>query len=104
MSTTKLLTTSGAAVLFALMVTAGPAAAIAVPEPGSGTPSVAEPGPPNYPEYDPQYEVPPVTVAQDTGLDASSAALGALAGIALAGAGLGTAMVVTRRRDNTQSA
>ncbi|TCC49090.1 hypothetical protein E0H75_21370 [Kribbella capetownensis] len=65
---------------------------------------MTEPGPPNYPTYDPRYEVPRVTVAQDTGLDASSAALGALAGIALAGVGLGTAVVVTRRRDNTQSA
>ena len=104
MSTTKLLTTTGAAVLFALMATAGPAAAIEVPESGNATPSATEPGPPNYPSYDPQYEVPPVTAGQDTSLDASSAALGALAGIALAGVGFGTALVVAHRRDNTQSA
>lgn len=95
---TQLLTASGAAVLFALMATTGPAAAIEAPEPSSGsTSSVTEPGPPNYPKYDPQYEVRPV-VAQDTGLDTTSVALGALGGIALGGAGLGIALAVGRHR------
>jgi hypothetical protein len=93
---TRVLTTSGAAVLFAFMAIAGPAAALEAPEPGGG-PTTTEPGPPNYPTYAPQYEVPQVA-AQDTGIDASSAALGALAGIALGGAGLGVALAVGRHR------
>ncbi len=94
----RLLTAGGAAVLFALMATAGPAAALEAPEPGGGS-TVTEPGPPNYPAYAPQYEVPQVA-AQDTGVDTSSAVLGALAGIALAGAGLGTAFAIARHRDH----
>jgi len=98
---TRMLMTGGAAVLFAVMASAGPAAALETLEPSGGiSSSVTEPGPPNYPTYDPRYEVPPV-VAQDTGIDVSSAALGALAGIALGGAGLGVALVVGRHRHPT---
>jgi LPXTG-motif cell wall-anchored protein len=81
-------------------LTAGPATAVDVPFPVTSVYSVdaaANPGPPNYPEYDPRYEVPraaPV-VEQDTGLEATSIALGALGGVALAGATVG----VLRRRD-----
>ena len=96
----RLLATSGAAVLFALTVSALPAAAGQAPEPGSSS-SVTLPGPPNYPEYNPQYEVPRFS-AQDTGLDTTSVALGALGGIALGGAGLGAAIVITRHRRHPQ--
>jgi hypothetical protein len=98
MKITRLMTTGGATVLIALGASTGTAAAIEVPERDSGA-AVMLPGPPNYPEYDPMYELTPVA-AQGTGVDASSAALGALAGIALAGAGLGAAFAVARHRDH----
>jgi hypothetical protein len=102
-TTTRLVTTSGAAVLLALMATTGPAAAVEPPEPGGTSGSSATlPGPPNYPEYDPRYELAPVA-KQDTGIDTSSAALGALGGIALGGAGLGIALAVSRRHHHPQS-
>lgn len=94
----RLLVKGGAAVLIALAAATGPAMAGDMPE-RTTEPALTEPGPPNYPRYDPQFEVPSVT-AQDSGIDASSAALGALAGIALAGAGLGTAYLVVRHRDH----
>jgi hypothetical protein len=67
------------------------------------TVSASNPGPPNYPNYDPRYEVPRTesVVAQGNGLETTSVALGALGGIALAGAGLGLTLGVQRRRDHT---
>jgi hypothetical protein len=53
----------------------------------------------NYPNYDPLYEVQPVQ--QSDGLDTTSVTLGALGGIALAGAGLGIAFGLQRRRDHS---
>jgi hypothetical protein len=44
---------------------------------------------------------PPAQTAKDSGLDATSIALGALGGIAFAGAGLGITLGVQRRRDHT---
>ncbi len=89
-----------AGVLLALTVTAGPAAAIALPDPPVVVPSMAEPGPPNYPNYDPQYEVKVSSPVEQrkSGIDTSSAVLGALGGIALGGAALGITLVVERRR------
>lgn len=95
------LTASGAGILLALMAAAAPATASPNPEPNgpAGTSTTAPNlGPPNYPNYDPQYEVSPVE--QDSGLDTTSVALGALGGIALGGAGLGITLGVQRRRDH----
>jgi hypothetical protein len=94
-----------AGVLLALTVTAGPAIAIELPagDPYVPTPAVAEPGPPNYPSYDPQDEaklLPPVE-QRKSGLDTTSVALGALGGIALGGAALGIALTIERRRHLT---
>jgi hypothetical protein len=89
-----------AGVLLALTVTAGPAIAIDLPDPNVPTPAVSEPGPPNYPSYDPQYEakiLPPVE-QRKSGLDTTSIALGALGGIALGGAALGITLTIERRR------
>jgi hypothetical protein len=85
------------------MVTAGPAIAIERPEPHSPAqiaPNPAasyEPGPPVYPNYDPQYQV-SAPVEQGSGLDTTSVALGALGGIALGGAALGITLAVERHR------
>jgi hypothetical protein len=93
-----------AGVLLALTVTAGPAAAIALPDPPVVLPSMVEPGPPNYPSYDPEIEAklfpPPAQQVEQrkSGLDTTSVALGALGGIALGGAALGITLVVERRR------
>lgn len=96
------LTASGAGILLALMATATPATGIVKPEPngpaGTST-TMPNPGPPNYPQYDPQYEISPVE--QKSGLDTTSVALGALGGIALGGAGLGITLGVQRRRDHS---
>ncbi|TDW92279.1 hypothetical protein EV647_4115 [Kribbella sp. VKM Ac-2566] len=80
------------------------------PDEGSGYPGYGDPSPTNlvpddwpdertgYPEYADQA---PATGARSTpGLDATSIALGAMGGIALGGAALGTTLVVQRRRDN----
>jgi hypothetical protein len=97
------LAASGAGVCLAAVVTAGPAIAIEKPEPhgpAQNAPNAAspyEPGPPNYPSYDPQYDV-SAPVAQGTGLDTTSIALGALGGIAVGGAALGITLAVERRR------
>jgi hypothetical protein len=93
------LTVSAAAVWLALAAT--PAAADQ-PEPTTRpetTATMPTQGPPNYPNYDPRYEVPRV-VHQGGGLEATSVALGALGGIALAGAGLGITLGIQRRRDH----
>jgi hypothetical protein len=95
----KRLMMTSAAALLTLTATAVPAAAVDVPEP-SHTPAIVEQGPPNYPAYDPQYEVAPLA-AQGSG-DTSEAVLGALAGFALAGAAFGTAFAVARHRDRPQ--
>jgi hypothetical protein len=95
------LTASGAGILLALMATAAPATASSMREPydpPETSATVPNPGPPNYPKYDPKSEVSPVE--QESGLDTTSVALGALGGIALAGAGLGIARGVQRRRDH----
>jgi hypothetical protein len=87
-----------------LAIAATPAAAVDQPEPTTRpetTATVPNSGPPNYPNYDPRYEVPrggPV-VQQGGGLEPTSVALGALGGIALAGAGLGITLGIQRRRD-----
>ncbi len=91
-----------AGVLLALTVTAGPAIAIELPARDSYVPTQAvfEPGPPNYPSYDPQDEArlfPPVE-QQKSGLNTTSVALGALGGIALGGAALGITLIIERRR------
>ena len=64
----------------------------------SSTGTVPNQGPPNYPQYDPAYEV--RRVEQRSGLDTTSVALGALGGIALGGAALGITLGVQRRRDH----
>jgi hypothetical protein len=97
------LAASGAGLCLAAMVTAGPAIAIERPEthgPAQNAPSAAspyEPGPPNYPSYDPRFEV-SAPVKQKSGLDTKSVALGALGGIALGGAALGITLAVGRHR------
>ena len=126
------LTMSSAGIWFAVMATAAPATALEPPEPrseagsvatmptqgppnypnydpryevspakqGNGSvPTMPTQGPPNYPSYDPRYEVKPVN--QGNGLDTTSVALGALCGIALAGAGLGITLGVQRRREHS---
>jgi hypothetical protein len=79
-----------AGVLLAVMATAGPAMATEKTESSSvGTGwTVMDAGPPNYPNYDPQYEV-TRPVEQWDGVDATSIALGALGGVALGGLALG---------------
>jgi len=94
-----------AGALLALTVTAGPAIAteLQARAPSAPTPAVFEPGPPNYPSYDPQYEAklfPPVE-QRKSGLDTTSVALGALGGIALGGAALGITLTIERRRHLT---
>jgi hypothetical protein len=96
------LTVSVAALWFALAAT--PAAAGEIPEPTTRpetTATAPNTGPPNYPNYEPRYEVPRVesVVQQGGGLEATSVALGALGGIALAGAGVG--ITLQRRRAHT---
>jgi hypothetical protein len=66
----------------------------------SSTGTVPNQGPPNYPRYDPAYEVRPVE--QRNALDTTSVALGALGGIALGGAALGITLGVQRRRDHAE--
>ena len=90
----------GAGVLLALTVTAGPAIAM---EPNVPTPAVVEPGPPNYPSYDPEDEAKlfPAVEQRKRGLDSTSVALGALGGIALGGAALGITLIIERRRNLT---
>ena len=95
------LTVSIAGIWLALAATAAPATAVDQPAPTPAA-TMPNPGPPNYPNYDPQYEVPRVASVADheNGLDTTSVALGALGGIALAGAGLGITLGVQRRRDH----
>ncbi|MFI7061916.1 hypothetical protein ACIBL3_13100 [Kribbella sp. NPDC050124] len=95
----KRLMMTGAAALLTLTATAAPAAAIDVPE-RSTAPAIVEQGPPNYPAYDPQYELAPISTSGSG--DATSAVLGAIAGFALAGAAFGTAFAVAARRDRPQ--
>jgi hypothetical protein len=92
----------GAGICLAVMATASPATANEMPEPGRAETSmtVPESGPPNYPTYDPQYEVSPAA-EHKSGLDTTSIALGALGGIAFGGAGLGIILGVQRRRDHS---
>ena len=73
---------AGAAISVALMTTAAPAMAQQPPEPGpvSTEPAVTSPAP---------------------AVDVSSAALGALGGIALGGLGLGITVGIQRRRDHS---
>jgi hypothetical protein len=97
------LAASSAGVWLAFMVTAGPAIAVEKPEShgqSQNAPNPApsyEPGPPNYPNYDPQFEV-SAPAEHKSGLDTTSVALGALGGIALGGAALGITLSVERRR------
>jgi len=94
-----------AGVLLALTVTAGPAIATEVTAgaPNVLTPALSEPGPPNYPSYDPQDEAKlfPAVEQRKSGLDTTSVALGALGGIALGGAALGITLIIERRRNLT---
>ena len=77
---------AASAVIVAGLVTAAPAMANYSPEPGSGGPVDTAP--------------PPATSTSDS-VDLSSAGVGALAGIALGGAGLGIALAVQHRRDRS---
>ncbi len=87
----------------ALLSVAAPASASVKPhDPSVHASTAPAPGydqPYNYPKYDPRYEVQPIE--QSDGLDAASVALGALGGIAFAGAGLGITLGVQRRRDHS---
>jgi hypothetical protein len=68
---------------------------------GPSTPPVP-PNSHNYPKDDVGYQVPSSgsVGGQGDGVEATSVALGALGGIALAGAGLGITLGVQRRRDH----
>ena len=79
---------AGAALSAALMTIAAPAMAQLPPEPGGG--SIERP-------VDPQPVPEPGPEAGS--VDLSSAALGALGGLALGGAGLGITLGIQRRRD-----
>ncbi|TDO30993.1 hypothetical protein EV643_13417 [Kribbella sp. VKM Ac-2527] len=87
-SSTKILTgfAASAAACVGLLSIAAPASADVKPD---GGPS----------QYIPAGEVP--IVEERNGLDTSSVALGALGGIAFAGAGLGITLGVQRRRDHS---
>jgi hypothetical protein len=65
------------------------------PDEGTGYPGYGD-------QSSPKAAVPNAggAVTQRNGLDTTSVALGALAGIALGGAGLGITLVVQRRRDH----
>lgn len=118
------LTMSGAGIWLAAMATAAPATATEPPAPHSAAGSVATmptQGPPNYPNYNPRYEVHPTPqpqgppnyptysadnvpvkpVKQGNGQATSSATLTALGGLALGGAGLGITLGVQRRRKHS---
>jgi hypothetical protein len=75
---------TGAAVSVALMTAATPAMAQEYPNPEGGS----------------SGERTATAPAHDDGLDTNSVVLGALAGIALGGAGLGITLGVQRRRDD----
>lgn len=81
---------AGAAVSVAFLTTAAPAMAQYAPEPEGGS-TVRTLDPP---------AAAPATQAVPA-VDLSSAALGALGGIALGGVGLGVMLIVQRRRDHS---
>lgn len=81
---------AGAAISVAFMTTAAPAMAQNAPEPAGG--SIER-------TLDPPGSVPSAPAAP--AVDVSSAALGALGGIALGGVGLGIMVGVQRRRDDS---
>ncbi|WP_329001627.1 hypothetical protein OHA18_01480 [Kribbella sp. NBC_00709] len=81
---------AGAAVSVAFMTTAAPAMAQNAPEPAGGSVERI---------VDPQ--VPVTSTPAAPAVDVSSAALGALGGIALGGMGLGIMVGVQRRRDHS---
>lgn len=86
------------------VTTAALATAVEVPEPTGPTTSVTmpNPGPPNHPAYEAQRDV--SQADKNSELDSNYVALvalGALGGIALAGAGLGITLAIQRRRDHT---
>lgn len=87
-SSTKILAgfAASAAACVGLLSIATPASADVKPDGGSS-------------QHAPEYEVP--VVEEGNGLDTSSVALGALGGIAFAGAGLGITLGVQRRRDHS---
>lgn len=89
-SSKKILTgfAASAAACVGLLSIAAPASADVKPEGGS-TSGVHTPG----------YENP--VVEEGNGVDTSSVALGAMGGIAFAGAGLGISLGVQRRRDHS---
>jgi hypothetical protein len=105
-ATTKVLAAvagSVASVCLSLAAAAGPAAAIQLPDPVPRlvtATAVPNQGPPDYPAYAPQYEI-PRAAEHDVDLGASSIALGALGGVVIAGVGLGISVGVQRRRDDT---
>jgi hypothetical protein len=72
-----------------------PATANALPVPAEPVATETYPGPPNYPNYAPQYEVPAVTTQAGGGLDGTSIALG---GIAVGAAALGITLIAGHRR------
>jgi hypothetical protein len=77
---------AGAAISLAFLTTAAPAMALEDPSSPGGSSGERTPGAPQ--------------VQDDPFLDVSSAALGALAGIALGGVGLGITLGIQRRRDH----
>jgi hypothetical protein len=83
---------AGAAVSVAFMTTAAPAMAQYAPEPGDVY--VERP-------LDPPLAPPPAAAQPEPAVDVSSAALGALGGIALGGVGLGITLGIQRRRDHS---
>ena len=90
------LAVGGAGTCLLLMATTMPASATESARPAEPAATAMYPDPPNYPNYAPQYEVPPVATNQASGgLDATSLALG---GIAVGSAALGIALIAGRRR------
>jgi hypothetical protein len=83
---------AGAAVTVAFITTAGPAMAQLPPEPGGG--SIER-------TLDPPQPAPAEATQAAPAVDVSSAALGALGGIALGGVGLGIVVGLQRRRDHS---
>lgn len=100
---------AGGALVAAALTTVAPAMAYQprdpappgshVPTENPGTPTV--PTLPPAPTPQPLPSQPPASAEVTDSVDLSSAGLGALAGIALAGAGLGVTLGIQRRRDHS---
>ena len=92
------LAAGGAATGLLLLSTTLPATMSREPaRPAETTATAMYPGPPNYPNYAPQYEeAPPVIAQTSAGLNTTPIVLG---GIALAGAAVGITLIATHRRN-----